>query len=65
LSKTNARTGILLYLDRRGRRFPSPKPILSNIIRIEISELIGNLDRITFEEIILREKKKAVSLQRD
>ena len=62
LLKSNANAGILLYLDRKGRRFLSKRFIHPNIIRMDISDLIRDLNELTLEEILLRERNKILHL---
>ena len=65
LIKTNAKAGIILYLDRGDKKFPIKTFFQSNIIRIEISDLINSLNELTLEEILLRERNRLAHLRDD
>jgi hypothetical protein len=58
LKRSNLRSGILIYLDRNGRRFESSKFAVPLIIRFEIFDLIKRLSEETLDCVLLKERNK-------
>ncbi len=60
LMRTNAKAGLVIYLDRTGRRFVMKESPSPNILCIELSDLIRDLGELTFEEVVARERNALV-----
>jgi nucleoside 2-deoxyribosyltransferase len=58
LNKTNARSGLLIYFDRRGRRFCQSKLQLPLVIRLSISDLIEKSAERPIDRVLLRERNR-------
>lgn len=60
LSKTNAKAGLILYLDKTGKRFTIEESLSPNILFIELSDFVRDLGELTFEEIVVRQRNALV-----
>ncbi|MGG3926527.1 hypothetical protein ABET51_11070 [Metabacillus fastidiosus] len=58
---SNAKTGLIIYLDNNNRKFErSKKENSSNILYIEFNDLINNLKQNSFDQILLQLKKQSL-----
>jgi nucleoside 2-deoxyribosyltransferase len=55
---SNARGGFLLYLDKKGKRFPQESISYTNILRFEVSDLIKQLAEQPFYKIIIDKRNQ-------
>lgn len=62
VKRTNARTGLLIYLDRLGRRFKPSTFELPLVIRLDIHDLVAKLSDYPLHQIILSERNRLVHL---
>jgi hypothetical protein len=60
LEATGARCGILLYLDRTGKRFRDYQPRSAAILRFDIEDFARKLQSHSFEEVLLTERNRMV-----
>lgn len=60
LTKTNAKAGIVIYLDKAGRRFEVEEFLSPNILCFELFDLVSDLEEFTFEEIVTRRRNVLV-----
>jgi hypothetical protein len=58
LHKTNARSGLLIYFDRRGRRFHQSKLQTPLVLRLSISDLIEKSAERPVDRVLLRERNR-------
>lgn len=56
LSRTNARSGLLIYFDRQGRRFNRSKLQLPLVIRLNMYDLVEKLAEHPIDRVLLRER---------
>jgi len=62
LTMTNAKSGILIYLDKDNRRFPIETLVHPNIIRLELSDLINELNNKSLEEIVFYTRSQNIHI---
>ena len=60
LAKTNAKAGILLYLDRNGRRFRENYSLDPLILRYDLEDFIEALSKSTFEDVVLSKRNEMI-----
>lgn len=60
LARTNAKTGILLYLDRNGRRFREHYSLDPLILRYDLEDFIEALSKSTFEDVVLSKRNNMI-----
>jgi hypothetical protein len=60
LAKTNAKSGILLYLDRNGRRFQENYSVDPLILRYDLEDFIEALSKSTFENVVLSKRNEMI-----
>lgn len=60
LAKSEAKAGILLYLDRKGRRFKEEYAFSPLIIRYDLEDFIKQIEKSSFEDAILSKRNKMV-----
>jgi len=60
LARTNAQAGMLLYLDRNGRRFGENYSLDPLIIRYDLEDFVEALSESTFEDIVLSKRNKMI-----
>ena len=58
LSKTNTRSGLLIYFDRKGRHFNRSKLQLPLVIRLDIYDLIQRLAEHSIDRVLLHERNR-------
>jgi hypothetical protein len=60
IGKTAAQLGLLVYLDRRGRKFPTDTSSWPLVVRISAVELVSLLGNGTLEETLVQWRNSAV-----
>jgi hypothetical protein len=60
LAKSEAKAGILLYLDRKGKRFKEDYAFSPLIIRYDLEDFIKQIEKSSFEDAILSKRNKMV-----
>lgn len=60
VAKTEAKAAILLYLDKRGRRFNEKYSVAPLVLRFDLEDFVRELSRATFKEVILNQQNKIV-----
>jgi len=58
LCRTNLRSGLLIYLDRLGRHFKTPRFQIPFVIRLDLSQVFRELHEQTLDRIILEERNR-------
>ena len=58
IQTTNASAGLLVYADRRGRRFKPSKLRLPLVIRLELRDLVERLSKYPIDYILLSERNR-------
>ena len=58
IQRTNASAGLLVYADRRGRRFKPSKLNLPLVIRLELRDLIDGVSKYPIDYILLSERNR-------
>jgi nucleoside 2-deoxyribosyltransferase len=60
LNKTDASTGLLLYLDRNNRRFDFASQINPNILKFDIEDFVRGIASEGFEKLLMRTRNELV-----
>ncbi|MCK4604711.1 MAG: toll/interleukin-1 receptor domain-containing protein [Deltaproteobacteria bacterium] len=60
LVKSEAKAGILLYLDRKGKRFKEDYTFSPLILRYDLEDFIRQVEKSSFEDAILSKRNKMV-----
>lgn len=56
LTKTNTRSGLIIYLDRKGNRFNRSKLRLPLVIRLDVFDLIEKIEKLPLDSVLLHER---------
>jgi hypothetical protein len=60
LEAVGAQYGVLLYLDRAGKRFPDYQTKSAGILRFDLEDFVRKLQHHSFEEVLLSERNRVV-----